>query len=81
MGVKKLFNNWNWLSFLTVSCILLTILPFFFSLAVNSSLLNRTMMLSDYELVSPSSELVSSPWEGRDHMDCRVLQCHSAGEL
>lgn len=38
-------------------------------------------MLSDYELASPSSELVSSPWEGRDHMDCRVLRCHSAGEL
>lgn len=79
--VKKLFNNWNLLSFLTVSCILLTIFPFFFSLAVNSSLLNRTMVLSDFELVSPSSELVSSPWEGRDHMDGSVLWCHSAGKL
>lgn len=39
------------------------------------------MVLSDDELVSPSSELVSSPWEGRDHMDCRVSWCHSAGEL
>lgn len=79
--VKRLFNNWNWLSFLTVSCILLTILPFFFSLAVNSSLLNRTMVLSEDELVSPSSELVSSPWEVRDHRDCRVPWCHSAGKL
>lgn len=39
------------------------------------------MVLSEDELVSPSSELVSSPWEVRDHRDCRVPWCHSAGKL